>query len=70
MENSAFIGLRVSPIFRRLLDDYREYKSAEVGYFRSLASVIQETLYEEMKNNNNFNEFIKNKGAKTNETNK
>ena len=69
MENSAFVGLRISPIFRKLLDDYRDFKSLEVGYFRSLTSVVQEVMFREMKDNKDFNEYIKNKGV-ANETNK
>jgi hypothetical protein len=69
MANSAFVGLRVSPIFYKLLYDYRDYKSAEVGYFRSLASVVQEVMFREMKDNPDFNEYIKNKGV-ADETNR
>ena len=70
MAHTAFVGLRVSPIFRRLLEDYRDFKSLEDGYFRPLASVVQEVMFKEMKDNKDFNEYIKNKGVKTDETNK
>ena len=63
------VGLRVSPIFRKLLEDYRDYKSEEKGYYLSLSAVAQEMIFQEMKNDEGFNEYIKNKGV-ANETNK
>ena len=69
MADTAFVGLRVSTIFYKLLYDYRDYKSAEVGYFRSLASVVQEVMFREMKDNKDFNDFLEKREAK-NEANK
>ena len=63
------VGLRVSPIFRKLLEDYRDYKSEEKGYYLSLSAVAQEMIFQEMKNDEGFNEYIKKKGV-ANETNK
>ena len=63
------VGLRVSPIFRKLLEDYRDYKSEEKGYYLSLSAVAQEMIFQGMKEDEGFNEYIKIRGV-ANETNK
>lgn len=63
IKNIAFIGLRVNPVFKSLLVDYTEFKSKEAGYFRPVTSVVQEAMYQVMKNDVKFNEYLTKKEA-------
>ena len=63
MVNNKVVGLRVTLLFKDLLFDYAKYKSEKSGYFRPLSSVIQEVMFEIMKNDAEFNEYLEKKGG-------
>ena len=64
VKNTKVVGIRISPILKDLFFDYARFKSEQLGYPKPLSTIINENMFETMKNDKEFNEYLEKKGEK------
>ena len=64
IKNNKVIGIRVSSMLKNLLFEYSNFKSEQAGYAKPLSTVVSENMFEIMKNDKGFNEYLEKKGEK------
>ena len=58
IKNNRVVGIRVSSILKNLLFEYSNFKSEQLGYAKPLSTIISENMFEIMKNDKEFNEYL------------
>ena len=64
IKNNKVVGIRISSTLKNLLFEYSNFKSEQAGYAKPLSTIVSENMFEIMKNDKRFNEYLEKREAK------
>ena len=64
IKNNKVVGIRISSTLKNLLFEYANFKSEQAGYAKPLSTIINENMFEIMKNDVKFNEYLEKREGK------
>ena len=64
IKNNKVVGIRISSTLKNLLFEYSNFKSEQAGYAKPLSTIINENMFEIMKNDVEFNKYLEKREGK------